>query len=505
MDSTGGYVLRNLGQFFRLVFLTVATVLTPVIALAQECSGIPGLVTNGGFELPDVTLSSPAAVQVFGSPPNVVKIYNEGDVPGWETTAADNRIELWRSGFGGVASYEGNQHAEINANLFGAFFQDLATTPNTTVLWSFAHRGRAGVDTVEVLIGSPGGTLVSQGQFSTGNGGWDVKSGSYTVPVGQTVTRFQFLAVSTAAGNPSVGNFVDAVRITPDCDYGDAPASFPVLRSNNGAAHRLEIGSFLGSSIDVETDGQPGATADGDDNLGADDEDGVIYGPDDDGNLNRGQTNPVDITASIAGFVNLWVDLNGDGDWQASERLLNDTPVSAGTQALDIAIPLSSSLGPLAARVRYSTTDPGGTMGPGGDWPNGEVEDAFVTVVVPPPGLSVTKTATATGFTDGDLQEVPVGTVITYVYRVENTGEVAISDIHLNDIHNGLNPTPLTTPSNETLDPGDSSPGSSDTVNVQLKLTLYFHLKLTHRFCTQAPGRSALQLQDRPGAFSDQD
>ncbi len=42
-------------------------------------------------------------------------------------------------------------------------------------------------------------------------------------------------------------------------------------------------------------------------------------------------------------------------------------------------------------------------------------------------------------------------------------------------------------------------------VNVQLKLTLYFHLKLTHRFCTQAPGRSALQLQDRPGAFSDQD
>ncbi len=44
-----------------------------------------------------------------------------------------------------------------------------------------------------------------------------------------------------------------------------------------------------------------------------------------------------------------------------------------------------------------------------------------------------------------------------------------------------------------------------ETVNVQLKLTLYFHLKLTHRFCTQAPGRSALQLQDRPGAFSDQD
>ncbi len=42
-------------------------------------------------------------------------------------------------------------------------------------------------------------------------------------------------------------------------------------------------------------------------------------------------------------------------------------------------------------------------------------------------------------------------------------------------------------------------------VNVQLKLTLYFHLKLTHRFCMQAPGRSALQLQDRPGAFSDQD
>ena len=389
-------------------------------ALAQVCAGTPGLIANGSFEDPDVTQPTPPALQSFGTVPNVVRIYAEADVPGWDTTAADDRIELWRSGFGGVDSFTGNQHAELNANVPGAFFQDLATTPSSTVLWSFAHRGRAGVDTAEVLIGPPGGPLDSQGTFSTGNADWDVKRGSYVVPAGQAVTRFQFLTVSTASGSPSIGNFIDEVRIAPDCDYGDAPTSFPVMRANNGAAHLQQTGAFLGTAIDGETDAiAVGTSALGDDALGLDDEDGVVFV-----SLPRGISSPVEITASVAGFVNLWVDLDGDGDWQADERLLTDAPVSAGAQNLSIAIPFPAVAGTSFSRVRYTTDNPLGSIGPGGDWPNGEVEDYVVTITTLPAQLDALKTVSVFDPTNAGLFAIP-GNDVVYTIAVSNIGAAA--------------------------------------------------------------------------------
>ncbi len=340
--------------------------------------------------MPDIDLATPVAAQVFGAPPSAVKIYNQVDVPGWQTTAPDGRIELWQSGFGGVNSFAGAQHAEVNANSFGALFQDLSTTPDTNVLWSFAHRGRNGVDSVEVLIGPPGGPLQSQGVFSTGTGAWDVKRGSYPVPAGQLVTRFQFLAVVTANSSPTVGNFVDDVRVTPDCDYGDAPASFPVTSNNGGAAHRVKIGAFLGVSVDSETDGSPGNSALGDDSLQADDEDGVSYGVD--STLIRGRENLVGVVASQAGYVNLWVDLDGDGVWQEDERLLADSSVVAGDQTFTLSLPPGTANGTSFARMRYTTDDPAGSLSVGGAWPNGEVEDSRVTLSDPlPPELTLVK------------------------------------------------------------------------------------------------------------------
>ena len=390
---------------------------------AQACSGIPGLLVNGGFELPDIDNASPAAVQVFGSPPLQVKIYNENDVIGWETTAADNRIELWQSNFNGVASYEGVQHAEINANLFGAFFQDLATEPSAEVLWSFAHRGRSGVDQVRVLIGPPGGPLISQGTFSTGNANWDVKSGVYIVPAGQTTTRFQFLAVSTASGNSSVGNFVDDVRIRPNCDYGDAPGSYAVTRSNNGAAHRVLSAAFLGNLIDSEIDGQP-SNATADDLTNSDDEDGVIYGHMPFGTLLVGIPNVVSVTASMSGFVSLWIDLNGDGAWQATERVMQDRAVIAGAQQLVFDVPDSATSGATYARIRFTTDDPQGTLNVFGDWENGEVEDDAVTLQASPmPLLDIEKEVSV--ISDPITQTISPksvpGAIVSYAIVATNT------------------------------------------------------------------------------------
>merc|ERR1711915_263939 len=45
-------------------------------------------------------------------------------IPGWKTT--DSHIEVWANEFGGVPSYEGTQHAEINAHINGSLFQELS-------------------------------------------------------------------------------------------------------------------------------------------------------------------------------------------------------------------------------------------------------------------------------------------------------------------------------------------------------------------------------------------
>jgi hypothetical protein len=58
-------------------------------------------------------------------------------------------------------------------------------------------------------------------------------------------------------------------------DFGDAPdPMYPTLLANNGARHTSGTGPHLGVSVDAESDGQPNATATGDDIAGwtADDE-----------------------------------------------------------------------------------------------------------------------------------------------------------------------------------------------------------------------------------------
>ena len=126
---------------------------------------------------------------------------------------AEPIVELWSNGYGGVAAAEGNQFAEINANKAGTLYQDLPTTPGTTMRWHLKHRGRAGVDTMRVMVGAPNGTLTQSGSnIATGNTAWQQYTGTYTVPAGQTTTRFAFQAVTAG----SYGNFIDDIVFTPE-------------------------------------------------------------------------------------------------------------------------------------------------------------------------------------------------------------------------------------------------------------------------------------------------
>ncbi|MFI0777370.1 isopeptide-forming domain-containing fimbrial protein [Streptomyces sp. NPDC021212] len=165
-------------------------------------------LVNGSYEEP--TVNGMAFL------PDASQTQASNRVPGWLTTASDHMIELWQSGFQGVPAAEGNQFAELNANEVSTLYQDLPTTPGTTLYWRLYHRGRQGDDTMALDIGAPGST-VEQRRFTDGNTAWGYYTGTYVVPAGQMLTRFAFRSVAAAGGNRSVGNFLDGIF------FGTAP------------------------------------------------------------------------------------------------------------------------------------------------------------------------------------------------------------------------------------------------------------------------------------------
>ena len=177
----------------------------PLFALLLTTSAKAGLV-NGGFES-----------SILGS--TTYSIMGANLVPGWSTTASDNQIEIWSQGFNGVTSYEGNQHAELNANMVSTLYQDVSgIAAGSIVGYQFAHRGRSGIDTMQFTLtnlgndgvfGTADDTQLLTQLVSDGNAAWSFYSGTNIVALGDNV-RFSFISVSAAGGNQSIGNFLDA-------------------------------------------------------------------------------------------------------------------------------------------------------------------------------------------------------------------------------------------------------------------------------------------------------
>jgi len=169
----------------------------------DNCTTCDNPLENAGGELPVINVNW--------------TLKHENDVPGWETTATDNKIEIWTSGFQGVVAQEGQQFFELNANMVADLYQELCLEPGYTIMWSVWHRGRAGVDVAEVKIGATVETAVVQETMTDGNTTWGNYTGSYTIPEGQTTTFFVFSSVSSASSSQSVGNFLDNFEV--ECDY----------------------------------------------------------------------------------------------------------------------------------------------------------------------------------------------------------------------------------------------------------------------------------------------
>jgi len=227
-------------------------------------------------------------------------------------------------------------------------------------------------------------------------------SQSFQVPgyaiTGNTFARFR---VSTLAGLPFLGPAPDGevedymVQLVMPMDYGDAPDPwYPTLSANNGASHMPVPGVMLGNLLDTETDGQPNASATGDNMNNQNDEDGVVFNTP----LIGGLPATVTVQSSVGGFLlQGWIDFNGDGDWMdPMEQVCIDMPMVPGFNNLNFMVPLNTVSGSIYARFRLSSLPGLQFFGPA---PDGEVEDYRILTL-------------QTGYDFGDAPEPPYPTLL---------------------------------------------------------------------------------------------
>jgi hypothetical protein len=98
----------------------------------------------------------------------------------------------------------------------------------------------------------------------------------------------------------------------------------------------------MGAKVDFDPDGQPSAAATGDDtDIDGDDEDGTSFVAPLIPHLNALAV----VNSSGAGFVDAWVDFNGNGTFGAGEQIAASFPVVAGNNNIVFTVPASAVSG----------------------------------------------------------------------------------------------------------------------------------------------------------------
>lgn len=141
-------------------------------------------------------------------------------------------------------------------------------------------------------------------------------------------------------------------------DFGDAPLSYLTASHSIGLATSVYLGA---TPPDIELVAQSDATATADDLLGTDDEDGVVFPV-----LTQGAISTLDVSVSGAGYLQAWLDFNGDGLFEDAldERIGTDLR-DDGTQfdniagdgviQIDVSVPANATTSLTFARFRYAS------------------------------------------------------------------------------------------------------------------------------------------------------
>lgn len=171
-----------------------------------------------------------------------------------------------------------------------------------------------------------------------------------------------------------------SLKTVGQVDFGDAPdPAYPTLSINNGAQH-MNGPLFLGRYVDIENDGQPSSNSAGDDFNGQiDDEDGITFLT----WLIPNQTATIQVMASAPGLLQGWIDFQGNGNWSdPGDQIFMDQMLTLGINTLTFNVPSNAANGIYTyGRFRFSTL-PGLPFN--GIAPDGEVEDYYIVIGVPP-------------------------------------------------------------------------------------------------------------------------
>ncbi|SEQ23759.1 GEVED domain-containing protein [Thalassovita taeanensis] len=224
-----------------------------------------------------------------------------------------------------------------------------------------------------------------------------------------TYARFRYsttagLDAQIFAGDGEVEDYSLVIAAADLVDRGDAPVSYGDPR------HVVVPDIYLGArEPDTETTIYGGTNADGDDNAGIDDEDGIASMP----IFTAGSSSSVTVQThetlslqlelplpplGLTGITNLqmWIDFNGDGTFDPSEQVAadyrdggnGDTDGTFNNSiSFNVAVPASAPDQTTFARLRWSTTSGLAADSFTGLSLDGEVEDYLVTIVNPNPPL----------------------------------------------------------------------------------------------------------------------
>jgi uncharacterized repeat protein (TIGR01451 family) len=237
--------------------------------------------------------------------------------------------------------------------------------------------------------------------------------------------RLSSTGVAGPGGAAVDGEVEDYAITTKGLDFGDAPdPGYPTLLASNGARHAvLPVGNpTLGTMVDTEPDGQPNATASGDDSHGVDDEDGVTFPA----TLIPGAPGKIQLRAgATGGIVSCWIDFNRNSSWaDAGDQVVTNLSIAAGaTLTPTFPVPVGSPQGNTVSRCRISSV---GGLGVTGLAIDGEVEDNLAPIGVEAPRIGIAKRLVSVDKDPAD----PLAFVVTLAIRLTNYGNVPLSNVN---------------------------------------------------------------------------
>lgn len=176
------------------------------VAAVESTEAVSTCARIGKNELLNADFEAPLVMCANGSYCH----FPAAEVEGWQTSSADQLIEIWHDGYLGVPSPAGSQFVELDATSPDTLWQERALLPGQLMYWSFLHHGRNDIESVELRIGPPDAE-VSQGVFSSPEDAWYPYRGLYRVGDDEVVTRF---ALSSRTGIAE-GNLIDSVVFAP--------------------------------------------------------------------------------------------------------------------------------------------------------------------------------------------------------------------------------------------------------------------------------------------------